>query len=59
MDIFEEKALKGSRRRATERVRALLDYWYREKAELRLRQRFERSMRTFEHLGCLRPRMRR
>jgi predicted metal-dependent hydrolase len=45
-------------RRDSTRVRELLQSWYQEKAELRLRERFETVLPTFERLGCKRPRLR-
>ncbi len=42
----------------TARVKTLLDRWYRDKAEWRLRECFEKALPTFERLGCSRPRLR-
>lgn len=45
-------------RHDTTRVRELLADWYREKAETRLRERFEQAWPQFERMGCKRPRLR-
>lgn len=45
-------------RHDTVRTRALLHDWYRQKAEVRLRERFEKAWPSFERLGCSRPRLR-
>ncbi len=40
------------------RIKGLLEGWYRSKADLRLRERFEHALPTFERLGCIKPLLR-